>query len=394
MDQQIKGVLDQQFCARFGKADEACRYFFAPSRINLIGEHIDYNGGLVFPCAIDIGTYAIVRANEDNVLRLYSVNLEQAGEVSFPLPEYDETRGWVNYPVGVLRYLETLGYPSGGFDAVICGNIPNGSGLSSSASVELLFGEIVNALFYREQIARIELVHAGVWCENEFFGLHSGVMDQYVIGFGKKDHAMALDTSCEEHRDVPFTLPGASIVIMNTNKRRELKDSKYNERRSECERALTLLQKEKPVSYLCELTSADLPLVEALEDPVLRKRARHAVTENARVHQAVKALEDGDLIRLGELLREGNDSIREDYEVTGPELDAITAAANAVEGCYGARMTGAGFSGCAIAIVQNEVIDAFCAQVAAAYREKTGREAHFIISRAADGAREIFPAQE
>lgn len=392
MDQQIKGVLDREFLERFGRADGVCRYFFAPSRINLIGEHIDYSGGLVFPCAIDIGTYAIVRTNDDNVLRLYSVNLDQAGEVSFPLPEYDEARGWINYPIGVLRYLEKIGYPSRGFDAVIYGNIPNGSGLSSSASVELLFGEIVNALFHQEQIARIELVHAGVWCENEFFGLHSGVMDQYVIGFGKKDHAMALDTSCEEHREVPFTLPGASIVIMNTNKRRELKDSKYNERRNECERALALLQKEKPISYLCELTLTDLPLVETLEDPTLRKRARHAATENARVHQAVKALEEGDLLWLGELLREGNDSIREDYEVTGPELDAITAAANAVDGCYGARMTGAGFGGCAIAIVRNEIIDVFCEQVEATYREKTGREAQFIISRAGDGAREIFPA--
>lgn len=388
MNETIRKRLDAAWRKHFGDP-AGCRLFYSPSRINIIGEHIDYNGGNVFPCAIDIGTYALVRKNDLGRLRLHSENVEGAGDLTLPVGDYEEDRGWLNYPVGIVKRLTQEGYHVEGFDAVIYGDIPNGSGLSSSASIELLFTSIINELFNDGKIAPIEMIHAGVWCENEFFGLHTGIMDQYVIGLGKKDHAMLLDTSAETHVYVPFKLPGASIVILNTNKRRELKDSKYNERRGECEEALKHLREKKDIQFLCDLGLEDLPLVESLEDEVLRKRARHVVTENARVAEAVQAMKDGDLVRLGELLRESHRSLRYDYEVTGLHLDAITDAANAVEGCYGARMTGAGFSGCGIAVVKNEAIDHFKEVVGREYFEKTGLKAQFIESLAADGVHEI-----
>ncbi|MDD7543978.1 MAG: galactokinase [Peptoniphilaceae bacterium] len=388
MESKIREVLDQAWADRFGDSADS-RYFFAPSRINIIGEHIDYNGGNVFPCAITIGTYARAKKNNSGTLRLYSKNLDRGGELPLPLPEYQAGNGWMNYPAGVFHYLEDLGYRIGGMDVVVYGDIPNGSGLSSSSSLELLFGQIVNSFYNDGQIPIIDLVHAGVSCENDFFGLHTGIMDQYVIGFGKKNHAMVLDTKKEEHFYVPFTLPGAKIVIMNTNRHRALKDSKYNERREECEKALRELQQYKKADFLCEYAENDLPLLDSLSSDVLRRRARHVITEQARVKRAVKALQNEDLALLGRLLRKSQDSLREDYEVTGPYLDAICDAANMTPGCFGARMTGAGFAGCAIALVQEEAIPEFTQDVGKQYHEKTGLEAQFILSIAGDGAREL-----
>ena len=380
--------LSDAFESRFGDTTGA-RFFFAPSRINLIGEHIDYNGGAVFPCAIEIGTYGLARPNQTGSLRLASLNFDQEGSVDFPLPDYDPQREWMNYPAGVARALLEKGYAVEGCDVVIYGDIPNGAGLSSSASVELLFGVIFNALFNENQVPVLDLVQAGVACENEYFGLHTGIMDQYVIGFGRKDQAMVLDTSVPEHTFVPFHTPGAKIVILNTNKRRELKDSKYNERRDECERALAIIQKQKNVPFLCALEEGDMKLIDTIEDAVLRKRAAYVVEENLRVKAAVTALQSGDLEQFGTLLRHSNAGLRDQYEVTGKELDAITEAANAQKGCYGARMTGAGFGGCGIALVQEEQIPDFCEAVGRIYLEQTGREAQFILSDAGDGAREV-----
>lgn len=385
---RLSRVMDQ----KMGPGPEG-KFFFAPSRINLIGEHIDYNGGKVFPCAITIGTYGLARPNDLGKLRLGSINLKSFGEVAYPLPDYDNQRGWINYPIGVFRYLEDLGYgqekKGQGLDILIYGNIPNGAGLSSSSSIELLFAVIFDHFLGGGKVDRMDMVRSGVWCENEFFGLHTGIMDQYVIGFGKKDYAMVLDTSVPSHTYVPFELKGARIVIMNTRKPRALKDSKYNERRSECEKALDILRKDRDIRHLCDLGKEDLPILEKIQDPILRKRAKYVVEENIRVKEAVQALKDQDLVKLGRILRAGNRALREEYEVTGPELDAITGAANAHPACFGARMTGAGFGGCAIAIVKEGAIKDFKARVGSAYKKETGREGEFIISEVGDGARLI-----
>lgn len=387
---QILDKLSRAMDQKMGPGPEG-KFFFAPSRINLIGEHIDYNGGKVFPCAITIGTYGLARPNDLGKLRLGSLNIRSFGEVSYPLPDYDNKRVWLNYPVGVFRYLEDLGYgrdkKDQGLDILIYGNIPNGAGLSSSSSIELLFAVIFDHFMADGQVDRMDMVRSGVWCENEFFGLHTGIMDQYVIGFGKKDYAMVLDTSIPSHTYVPFDLDGAKIVIMNTRKARALKDSKYNVRRSECEQALSILRKEKDIHHLCDLGQEDLSLLEKIEDSLLRKRAKYVVEENIRVMEAVQAMKDQDLTKLGMILRAGNRALREEYEVTGPELDAITGAANAHPACFGARMTGAGFGGCAIAIVKEEEVDDFMAEVGSAYKKETGRDGEFILSEAGDGAR-------
>lgn len=396
MNKEIKKILDETFINRFGNID-GVSYFFSPSRINIIGEHIDYNGGKVFPCAIEVGTFAVARKNGLDICRLETLNLKNYGEISVDANEYVEEDGWKNYASGMITYLKNMAYNAEGFDVVIYGNIPNGAGLSSSASIELLFGVIINDFFNKNEITTLELVHAGVWCENEFFGLHSGIMDQYVIGFGKEDYAMVLDTSKEEHEYVPFKLNGAKIIIMNTNKRRELKDSKYNERRDECDRALVEINKvleakneKRNVKYLCDLGEDDLWIIDEIDNPILQKRAGFAIKENIRVSKAVEALKNNDLEKLGKILRAGNLGTKEEYEVTGKELDAITEAANAFEGCYGARMTGAGFSGCAIAVVEDDKIEEFTKYVGKIYKEKIGRVAEFIFSKPTNGAGKIY----
>lgn len=382
---KLKEAMNQHF----GESDAEVREFFSPSRINIIGEHIDYNGGKVFPCAIEIGTYGVARKNDDNKLRLASLNIEKVGEFDYPLPEYDEENSWMNYPIGVVKYLEDFGAKVGGVDIVVWGNIPNGSGLSSSASLELLIGEIMNQMFNDGKIDKVDLVKIGKRTENEFIGVNSGIMDQFIIGLGKKDHAMLLDTNTLEYEYIPFDLKDNTIVILNTNKRRELKDSKYNERRAESDKALEILQQYKDIDAICELGEEDLDLLNKIEDPIIRKRAEHCVKENLRVLKAAEALKSGDIETLGKLLVQSDDSLRELYEVTGPHLDAITKASNEFDGCLGARMTGAGFGGCGIAIVKKDRVDDFKKEVGKKYKEATGIEAQFITSDVANGVSEL-----
>lgn len=391
----IRTRLQTEYEEQFGDACDA-RFFFAPSRINIIGEHIDYNGGAVFPCALTIGTYALARPNDLGLLRLYSVNMANRQDISLPLPDYDPKREWTNYPIGVAKALEKEGILPKGLDVVVYGNIPNGSGLSSSASLELLFGVIYSAFWSQTPIPTLTLVEAGVWCENEFFGLHTGIMDQYVIGFGKAGYAMVLDTAAKTHTYVPLSLQEkkAVLIVLNTQHRRELKDSKYNERRAECEEALEQLnasliaEGKKKKMHLCEFTLDDLPRLAQLNSDILRRRVRHVITENQRVKDTVAALEEGNLSLVGELLKAGHASMRDDYEASGPHLDAIVDAANHAEGCFGARMTGAGFGGCAIALVKESAVDAFSAHVQKAYTEKMGISPELILSTAGDGAGE------
>lgn len=382
--------LKNDFISHFGESEEKIRVFFSPSRINIIGEHIDYNGGRVFPCPLEIGTYGIARKNDLGLLRLKSLNIENDGEISIDNLVYEESDSWMNYVKGVVKFIKEDGYDIGGFDLLVYGDIPNGSGLSSSASLELLVGEVTNQLYNNGKISKKDLALIGQRTENKFIGVNTGIMDQFIIAAGKKDHATLIDTASLEYEHIPFDLKDNLIVILNTNYRRELKDSKYNERRSECDEALAHVQKQgKDIENLCELTSSDLHYLEGLEENFYN-RAKHAIEENERVDEAVDALKSGDIERLGDILVAGNDSLRELFEVTGPSLDSITKHANDFEDCLGARMTGGGFGGCAISIVNKDSVDAFMEHVAKGYKEDTGLDATFIQSAVGDGVHEII----
>jgi galactokinase len=366
--------------------------FFAPGRINLIGEHTDYNGGHVFPCAITYGTYAVARKREDQLVRLYSVNFPDKGIIEFNLNQlaYDSAHSWANYPKGMIRYIMEAGYeiPTG-FDCAIQGNIPNGAGLSSSASIELLTGVMVSGL-YQLGILQLELIKLGKQVENEFIGVNSGIMDQFAIGMGMKNAGILLDCQTLSYEYAPIHLEDYKILIMNTNKRRELADSKYNERRSECEQALAQLKKKLPIEALGQLSETEFDENQYLiTNETVRKRAKHAVYENIRTLKALKELKEGNLAAFGQLMNESHISLRDDYEVTGVELDSLVEAAWKQPGVLGARMTGAGFGGCAIAIVENKEVESFIENVGAAYKEKIGYAADFYVASIGDGAKEI-----
>lgn len=383
-------LLQEKFISVFGNAPTAS--FFAPGRVNLIGEHIDYNGGLVFPCAITLGTYGIAQKRSDNKLRAYSANFEDLGVIEFTLDDldYNKAHNWCNYIKGVLKYLKEARHSiTSGLDILVFGNIPNGSGLSSSASLEMLMCKVFTDLFDLS-LDSVEAALLGKKVENEYIGVNSGIMDQFAIALGKENHALLLDCNTREYQQIPFKLEGYSIVIMNTNKRRELADSKYNERRSECESALCKLQKTFDIEALCELKEDTLNEVEILiNDAVEFKRAKHAITENVRVIAATKALEKSDLVTFGKLLNASHISLRDDYEVTGIELDTLVAAAWDEQGVLGARMTGAGFGGCSIAIVANDKIDNFIKNVNQKYLKAIGYEASFYIASIGNGPSQI-----
>ena len=376
----------------FGSAKNA-RLFFSPGRVNLIGEHTDYNGGHVFPCALEIGTYALVEKREDEELHFYSLNESKAGTVVTDLSHadhYDPELGWVNYVMGMIHVFEKKGFhvPSG-WNMVVFGNIPVASGLSSSASLEILIGYILKTLFGFE-VTGTDLALFGQADENEYIGLNCGIMDQFVIANGKKDHALFLNTATLEYQTVPFVLRGQTLVIMNTNKPRGLKDSKYNERRAECEEALRILQTKLNIATLGDLTDEEFDQnAELIENPVVRKRAKHAVYENTRTMKAVEVLQKNDIAAFGKLMDASHDSLRYDYEVTGPELDALVDAARSVKGTIGSRMTGAGFGGCAIALVEDAYLDEFKKTVRKEYLEKIGYEPSFYEAVVGDGPKEI-----
>ena len=382
--------LKQKFEELFGKKDYTA--FFAPGRINLIGEHTDYNGGNVFPCAITLGTYAIAAKNDLKQVRLYSENFPEAGVISFDLADLDHKKAdsWANYPKGMLRYLKEAGHAiPEGMDMVIFGNIPNGSGLSSSASLELLMGVVLDNLFDLN-VDRLDLIKTGKRVENEFIGVNSGIMDQFAVGMGEENKAILLDCNTLEYEMVPVELGNHAIVIMNTKKRRELVDSKYNERRSECEEALAKLQTVVSVGSLGELDEEPFENAKAvLESDVLYRRARHAVTENQRTLKAKSALQAGELEAFGQLMNQSHISLRDDYEVTGIELDTLVQAAWDQPGVLGARMTGAGFGGCAIAIVEKDAIPTFIENVGKTYETAIGYPAEFYIAEISDGAKRL-----
>lgn len=375
----MKEKMLQTFAKVFGDT-EGVKLYFAPGRVNLIGEHTDYNGGHVFPCALTIGTYGAARKREDNRLRFYSMNFSGLGVIETSLADLQPCKeaGWTNYPKGVIWAFAERGMKLPcGMDILLNGNIPNGSGLSSSASVEVLTGFILKDL-YGFAVSCQELALIGQFSENRFNGVNCGIMDQFAIAMGREEHAIFLNTADLSYEYAPVKLAGAKIVIACSNKKRGLGDSKYNERRSECEKALGELQTVLDIKALGDLDEA---VFEAncgvIADEVRVRRARHAVYENRRTIKAVEALKQNDIELFGRLMNESHVSLRDDYEVTGIELDTLVEEAWKVEGVIGSRMTGAGFGGCTVSLVKDEAIEAFIAQVGKAYQEKIGYAADF-----------------
>ena len=387
----MKDIILKKFAEVFGDADGAKAYF-APGRVNLIGEHTDYNGGHVFPCALTIGTYGAARRRDDNRLRFYSMNFEKLGVIESTLEDLvpSEEAGWTNYPKGVMWAFGEKGMKVPfGMDLLLNGNIPNGSGLSSSASVEVLTGFILRD-FFGFDVSNQELALIGQFSENNFNKVNCGIMDQFAIAMGKKDHAIFLDTADLSFEYAPMVLEGAKIVIASSNKKRGLGDSKYNERRSECETALAELQKVTQISTLGDLDEEAFEKYQsAIEDDIRRKRARHAVYENQRTVRAVDALKANDVELFGQLMNASHVSLRDDYEVTGLELDTLVEEAWKVPGVIGSRMTGAGFGGCTVSIVKDEAIDGFIEKVGSAYRERIGYDADFYVVEIGDGPRAL-----
>ena len=371
---------------------EAESKFFAPGRVNLIGEHTDYNGGHVFPCAIHKGTYALVKKRDDKKFRMYSENFENLGIIEFLLDNLvnEKKHKWVNYPKGVVKMFIEAGYKiDSGFDVLFYGNIPNGSGLSSSASIEIVTSIILKDL-YNLDIDMVEMVKLSQKAENQFIGVNSGIMDQFAVGMGKKDNAILLDCNTLKYSYAPVILKDEVLVIGNTNKKRGLADSKYNERRAECEEALKDLQKELDIQSLGELSIEEFNKSEKLiKNEINRKRAKHAVYENQRTIKAQKELMKGNLEEFGRLMNESHVSLRDDYEVTGIELDTMVEIAWNQEGVIGSRMTGAGFGGCTISIVKKNAVDKFIANVGKEYKERVGLNADFYVVNISDGAKKL-----
>ncbi|MCM1988368.1 galactokinase [Oceanirhabdus seepicola] len=384
--------IKSDFKKMFHKNAKDMRVFFAPGRVNLIGEHTDYNGGHVFPCALSFGTYAVVSKRKDNKVRLYSENFEELGIIEFTLDRLvlDEEHDWGNYPKGVIKFFKDAGYQIDcGMDILIYGNIPNGAGLSSSASLELVTCTILKELFNLD-IDMISMVKLSQKAENEFVGVNCGIMDQFAIGMGREGKAILLDCNTLRYRYTNIDLKDSSIVISNTNKRRGLADSKYNERRGECDRALEQLKEKLNINSLGELTEEEFEENKHLiTNEIDRKRVKHAVYENRRTIKAVDSLENGDIEEFGKLMIASHKSLRDDYEVTGKELDVLVDLALKQIGVIGSRMTGAGFGGCTVSIVKNENVDDFINNIGGEYANIIGWEPSFYVATVGGGAREL-----
>lgn len=387
----MKDIIMKKFGEIYG-GTEGARAFFAPGRVNLIGEHTDYNGGHVFPCALTIGTYAVARKRDDRKLRFFSMNFDHLGIIESSLDDLKPRReaGWTNYPKGVMWAFGEKGYKIPcGLDILLNGNIPNGSGLSSSASVEVVTGYILSELF-ELNVSNQDLALIGQFSENNFNGVNCGIMDQFAIAMGKKDNAIFLDTSNLSYEYAPIKLEGAKIVISCSNKKRGLGSSKYNERREECETALSEIQAGMGINTLGDLSEEQFEMVKmAIKDEDRRKRAKHAVYENQRTIKAVKALKENDIELFGKLMNESHISLRDDYEVTGDELDTLVDAAWKIKGVIGSRMTGAGFGGCTVSIVKDEAVDEFIEKVGKAYKATIGYAADFYVVEIGSGPCEL-----
>lgn len=383
----MKETVLKKFEELFGDR-EGVQVYFAPGRVNLIGEHTDYNGGHVFPCALTIGTYAAVRKRADRALHFYSMNFEKLGVIDTSIDDLTPSKeaDWTNYPKGVMWAFAKRGMQMDcGLDVVLYGNIPNGSGLSSSASLEVLTGYYLRDLFGFD-VTNIDLAKIGQYSENNFNGMNCGIMDQFASAMGKKDHAIFLDTADLSYEYAPLVLDGAKIVVTNSNVKHSLVNSEYNVRRSECEEALKELQSVVKINGLGDLTEEAFEENKAaIKDEVRVRRAKHAVYENQRTIRAVKALKENDLKLFGELMNASHVSLRDDYEVSCEEIDVLVEEAWKVDGVIGSRITGGGFGGCTVSIVKDEAIDSFKEKVGAAYQKRVGKTADFYVVEIGDG---------
>lgn len=389
--------LIQEFKKLYGKAD-GLRTYFAPGRVNLIGEHTDYNGGHVFPCALTLGTYAVVRNREDNKLRFYSMNFASQGIITSSLDHLvpDDGSSWTNYPLGVIWAFEKRGFKlTHGLDIAIYGNIPSGSGLSSSASLEVLTGLIIKDIFDFSEITMPEIALIGQDSENHFCGCNCGIMDQFASAMGKKDHAIFLDTNTLHYEYAPVKLKDEKIVITNSKVKHSLVNSAYNDRRLECETALKELQKVISISSLGDLSeSAFEKYKDAISSPIVKKRAKHAVYENQRTIRAVSALKNNNIELFGQLMNASHESLRYDYEVSCEEIDLLVDLAQAMPSVIGSRITGGGFGGCTVSIVKNDTVEHFTDSIGKEYLKRTGHKAEFYVVDIGDGARILKGAEE
>lgn len=383
----MKELVLKKFEELFGDMTDV-NVYFAPGRVNMIGEHTDYNGGHVFPCALTIGTYAAARKRTDDMLRFYSMNFEKLGVIESSITDLkpEKEAHWTNYPKGVMWAFEKRGFKMPcGLDIVLNGNIPNGSGLSSSASLEVLTGYLLRDLFGFD-VTNVDLALIGQYSENNFNGMNCGIMDQFASAMGKKDNAIFLDTADLSFEYAPLVLEGAKIIVTNSKVKHSLVDSEYNVRRSECEKALEELQSVIGINTLGDLSEEQFEQYKAaIKDDVRVRRAKHAVYENQRTVRAVEALKKNDLTLFGRLMNESHVSLRDDYQVSCDEIDVLVEEAWKVPGVIGSRITGGGFGGCTVSIVKEEAVEAFREKVGAAYRERVGKEADFYVVEIGDG---------
>lgn len=388
---EIKKNVLEKFEELFGGADGA-KVYFAPGRVNMIGEHTDYNGGHVFPCALTIGTYAAAKKRADRKLRLFSLNFDKLGVIESSIDDLKPSKeaGWTNYPKGVMWAFGLRGMEMDcGLDVVLYGNIPNGSGLSSSASLEVLTGYLLRDL-YGFEVSNTDLALIGQYSENHFNGCNCGIMDQFASAMGKKDHAIFLNTADLSYEYAPLVLKGAKIVVTNSNVKHSLVDSKYNERRSECEKALEELQAVIGINTLGDLTEEQFDMYQtAIQDEDRKKRAKHAVYENRRTIRAVEALKANDIELFGKLMNESHVSLRDDYEVSCEEIDVLVDEAWKINGVIGSRITGGGFGGCTVSIVKDAAVEEFKEKVGTAYKERVGKKADFYVVEIGDGPRTL-----
>jgi galactokinase len=384
-----KNTLETSFFEKFGNRNDKPVLFFSPGRVNLIGEHTDYNGGYVFPCALNYGTYLLIRKIDENSLKFSTLNFNDDESVILSGLFMNTARKWINYPLGVVNEFIKRDIKITGLEFLFYGDVPNGAGLSSSASIEMVTAVALNDLF-NAGFSTIELVKLSQRAENEFVGMNCGIMDQFAVGFGKKDHAIFLNCDTLNYEDVPVVLNDYALIITNTNKRRGLTDSKYNERRAECDKAVEYLQSYKKIRNLSEINHSELDhLDKFIKDPVVRKRARHVISENGRTSEAVEVLQKNNIKRFGELMNLSHDSLKNDYEVTGIELDTLAYEARKLPGVIGSRMTGAGFGGCTVSIVTKKHVSDFIKELGNKYNQITGLTADFYEPEIGDGARKI-----
>lgn len=386
----MKQSLYDQFIERYGASNQPVRTFFAPGRVNLIGDHTDYNGGLVFPCAIEYGTTLMIRPTESLSYQLASTNFDLIAVLSADQANRKYGDHWINYPLGVLQQFVARAPLDGGFECLYSGNVPNGGGLSSSAAIEVVTAFAINSLFDRK-LDLLELVKMSQRAENDFVGVQCGIMDQYAVAFAERDHAMQLDCQTLDCEQIPLTLGDYRIVLINTNQRRELSESKFNERVTETQQALEILAPVSGASQLAHVTPEQLAEHRQRfeQQPELLKRATHVVSEQQRVRLAVEALRNNDLARFGELMFESHASLRDDYEVSSDALNTLVELAAGTQGVLGARLTGAGFGGCTVNLVHEQQLQHFEQSIGDAYQQRTGLSADFYQITPSQGVREL-----